>query len=46
MSTSSTDSTAVDNTRTVSPATTDTMTTTTANPDSIKMKMDSATTVK
>jgi len=46
MSTSSTDSTAVDNSRTMSPATTDTMTTTTASPDSLKMKMDSATTVK
>jgi hypothetical protein len=46
MSTSSTDSTAVDNSKTMSPATTDTTATKTANPDSIKMKMDSATTVK
>ncbi|WP_344832048.1 hypothetical protein [Chryseobacterium ginsenosidimutans] len=46
MSTSNIDSTAVDNSKTVSPATTDTMTTKTANPDSIKIKMDSATTVK
>jgi hypothetical protein len=44
-STSNTDSTAVDNTRTGSPALTDT-TTTTANPDSMKIRMDSATTVK
>ena len=46
MSPSSTDSAAVDNSRTMSPSTSDTMTTKTANPDSIKMKMDSATTVK
>ncbi|WP_390452347.1 hypothetical protein [Chryseobacterium sp. Alg-005] len=45
MSSSSTDSTAVDNTRqNVSPATTDTMTTKMTNPDSIKIKMDSAAT--
>ncbi|ROI00288.1 hypothetical protein BCF50_0522 [Chryseobacterium daecheongense] len=45
MSSSSTDSTAVDNTRqTVPPTTTDTMTTKTTNPDSIKIKMDSAST--
>ncbi|WP_345200071.1 hypothetical protein [Chryseobacterium ginsengisoli] len=46
MSTSSTDSTAADNARTASPSVTDTMTTKTANPDTIKMKMDSATAVK
>jgi hypothetical protein len=46
MSTSNVDSAAVDNSKTVSPTTTDTMTTKTVNPDSIKMKMDSATTVK
>ena len=45
MSTNSTDSTAVDNSRRASRTATDTMTTT-ANPDSIKIKMDSATTVK
>ncbi|SEW01451.1 hypothetical protein SAMN05421841_0625 [Chryseobacterium wanjuense] len=45
MSTSSKDSTAVDNTtQSVSPATTDTMTTKTTNPDSIKIKTDSAAT--
>lgn len=45
MSSSSTDSTAVDNTRqNVSPTTTDTMTTKMTNPDSIKIKMDSAST--
>ncbi|UOU96974.1 hypothetical protein MUU74_10760 [Chryseobacterium daecheongense] len=45
MSSSSTDSTAVDNTRqTVPPTTTDTMTTKMTNPDSIKIKMDSAST--
>lgn len=45
MSTSSRDSVKVDDTqRKVSPAATDTMTTKMTNPDSIKMKMDSATT--
>ncbi|MDO3423387.1 cytochrome C551 [Chryseobacterium sp. APV1] len=47
MSTTNSDSTMVDNTTAVAPATTDTMTTAKANPDSMKMKMDSAsTTVK
>lgn len=46
MSTSSNDSTAADASRTMSPATTDTMTTKTVNPDSIKMKMDSANAVR
>lgn len=46
MSTSNTDSTAVDNSRTASSALTDTTTTATANPDSIKIRPDSATTVK
>ncbi len=46
MSTNSNDSSAVDASRTMSPATTDTMTTKAANPDSIKMKMDSANTVR
>ncbi|MDQ0593306.1 CCR4-NOT transcriptional regulation complex NOT5 subunit [Chryseobacterium ginsenosidimutans] len=46
MSKSSSDSTAVDNSTTASPATTDTTTTRTANPDSITLKADSATTVK
>lgn len=46
MSTSSNDSAAVNNSRNVSPSTTDTMTTKTANPDSLKIKMDSANTVR
>lgn len=47
MSTTNSDSTMVDNTTAVAPATTDTMTTAKVNPDSMKMKMDSAsTTVK
>lgn len=40
------DSTAVDTTQSVVPSTTDTMTTTTTAPDSMKMKTDSVTTVK
>lgn len=43
MSTSNRDS-AMDNTRTTTPATTDTMTTKKMNPDSIKMKTDSVAT--
>lgn len=49
MSTNNSDSTAVDNTSTMAPATTDTMTTaptTTGNPDSMKMKMDTAATTR
>ncbi|MCY1662657.1 cytochrome C551 [Chryseobacterium sp. SL1] len=47
MSTTNSDSTMVDNTTAVAPATTDSMNTAKANPDSMKMKMDSAsTTVK
>ncbi|MGL6126904.1 hypothetical protein [Chryseobacterium artocarpi] len=44
MSTSNSDSVKVDTMRTVSPATTDTMTTKKMNPDSIKMKKDSMAT--
>ncbi|AZB27169.1 MULTISPECIES: cytochrome C551 [Chryseobacterium] len=44
MSTSKSDSANVDNTRTVPPTTTDTMTTKMTNPDSIKMKKDSMAT--
>lgn len=44
MPTSSSDSTAVGNTQKVSPATTDTMTTKTTNPESVKMKKDSMVT--
>lgn len=44
MSTSNADSTAVDNTRAGSPTLTDS--TTTANPDTMKVRTDSATTVK
>ncbi|CAH0236346.1 cytochrome C551 [Chryseobacterium sp. WG14] len=44
MSTSNTDSTAVDNTQKTVPSTTDTMRTKVANPDSIKMKKDSMVT--
>ncbi|WP_228401715.1 cytochrome C551 [Chryseobacterium sp. PMSZPI] len=45
MSTSNRDSTAIDTTRkSVSPSTTDTMTTKMTNPDSIKMKRDSMVT--
>ncbi|CAM3013822.1 cytochrome C551 [Chryseobacterium flavum] len=45
MSTSSRDSATVDTTqKSVPPATTDTMTTKMTNPDSIKMKIDSAST--
>ncbi|KAA0129282.1 cytochrome C551 [Chryseobacterium sp. SN22] len=46
---SNSDSAAVDNTATMAPATTDTMTTaptTTGNPDSMKMKMDTAATAR
>lgn len=48
MSTSNSDSAAVDNTATMAPATTDTMkmNSTTGTPDSIKMKMDTATTAR
>lgn len=45
MSTSNADSTAVDNAKTGSPAMTDS-TTATANPDTMKVRTDSATTVK
>ncbi len=44
MSTSNSDSVKVDNTATMAPAATDTMTT--GNPDSIKMKMDTAATAR
>ncbi|WP_294304253.1 cytochrome C551 [uncultured Chryseobacterium sp.] len=47
MSTSNSDSATVDNTATMAPAATDTMTTApTGNPDSIKMKMDTAATAR
>lgn len=48
MSTSNSDSAAVDNTATMAPATTDTMTTapTTGTSDSMKMKMDTAATAR
>ncbi|MFC5873781.1 hypothetical protein SAMN05443633_101286 [Chryseobacterium arachidis] len=46
MTTNNSDSAAVNNTTAVPPATIDTVNTATVNPDSIKMKMDSANTVR
>ncbi|WP_336690423.1 MULTISPECIES: cytochrome C551 [unclassified Chryseobacterium] len=46
MSTTNSDSVRADNTKTAAPATTDTMSTARTNPDSMKMKMDSANTIK